>query len=141
MAYTKHKVEEQDITILDMYLAGRSERDIAITLGMANVTVHRRITKILAAIPPMDVDTHRKIIAKQLKRIIAKLDPGMDGDAATRALTAGKLLAALDSLKRLHGLDSPTKTEVEVINLTPEDIELRAMVQAINSRAERTTDA
>jgi hypothetical protein len=132
---------EQDIAIMDLYLAGKSAREIGNQLTLGHATVERRIAKMLKAITPMEVDEHRKVIAAQLKRIIRKLDPGMDGDPSVRALTAGKLLAAIDSLKRLEGLDSPQRASVEVVNLTPEDIELRQMVAEINARAAQTTDA
>ena len=138
--YSPEDKARQDIAIMDYHLAGKTTYDIASLTGLGHATVARRITELVASFAP-DVAEYRKSTILRLEKILKSLEPGMDGDAATRALTAGKLLATIDSLRRLMGLDEPTRTSVETINLTPEDIELRAMVQEINSRAETTLDA
>ena len=138
--YSPEDKARQDIAIMDYHLAGKTTYDIASLTGLGHATVARRIKELVASFAP-DVAEYRKSTILRLEKILKSLEPGMDGDAATRALTAGKLLATIDSLRRLMGLDEPTRTSVETINLTPEDIELRGMVQEINARAERTTDA
>ena len=138
--YSPEDKARQDIAIMDYHLAGKTTYDIASLTGLGHATVARRIKELVASFAP-DVAEYRKSTILRLEKILKSLEPGMDGDAATRALTAGKLLATIDSLRRLMGLDEPTRTSVETINLTPEDIELRAMVQEINSRAETTLDA
>ena len=138
--YSPEDKARQDIAIMDYHLAGKTTYDIASLTGLGHATVARRIKELVASFAP-DVAEYRKSTILRLEKILKSLEPGMDGDAATRALTAGKILATLDSLRRLMGLDEPTRTSVETINLTPEDIELRGMVQEINSRAASTTDA
>ena len=138
--YSPEDKARQDIAIMDYHLAGKTTYDIASLTGLGHATVARRITELVASFAP-DVAEYRKSTILRLEKILKSLEPGMDGDAATRALTAGKLLATIDSLRRLMGLDEPTRTQTEVVNLTPEDIELRGMVQEINSRAETTLDA
>jgi hypothetical protein len=138
--YSPEDKARQDIAIMDYHLAGKTTYDIASLTGLGHATVARRIKELVASFAP-DVAEYRKSTILRLEKILKSLEPGMDGDAATRALTAGKILATIDSLRRLMGLDEPTRTSVETINLTPEDIELRGMVQEINSRAASTTDA
>ena len=135
--YTNSVRRQQDVRILDLHLAGKSARAIADDLHIGHATVSRRIAKLIDQFSP-DAVQYRKTVTMRLERLLAKLEPGLDGDAQTRALTAGKILAALDQLRRLYGMDEPN--QVEVIHLDPQDIELRQMIADVESHGKAATE-
>jgi hypothetical protein len=135
--YTEIERRQQDVQIMDLHLAGNSPRSIAETTGLGHATVSRRIASLVDQFAP-DAERYRKTVTMRLERILHRLDRGLNSDdPAVVANSAGKALAALDSLRRLYGMDSAQ--QLEVIHLDPQDIELRRMIQEVESLGKAAT--
>jgi hypothetical protein len=127
----KTKRAVQTSQALELRLSGWSIPAIAAELGIGRATVQRRIDDALASQIEPRADQLRALYNSRYERLLDKLNPLVDqGDVA--AIKAASII--LDHLRRVHGIDEPTRSSAVVEVVSPEDIELREMVNAIEQR-------
>src|ERR1017187_6560017 len=113
--YTNAEVAQQTATIMDAHLGGMTLSQISKQTGIPESTIDRRIHAVVESFAPK-VEEYRRTVTMRLERVLKALDAGLQsGDPATVALSAGKILAALDQVRRLYAMDAqaaPTVLEI-----------------------------
>ncbi len=135
---TKIQRAQRMADIFDDRLSGLTIRETAAKRHCSTGTVQRDIDDALAAIPGVKAEAYRKLLTSRYERLLGQLAP-LCAAADVPAIKASGMM--LDHLRRMHGLDAPSKSFVERVSTDPTDVALRALVEQVEQRAGETTDA
>jgi len=115
----------------ELRLSGMTYREIGARLGVSHVTAMKWVTEHLADETLPLVDEVRKMEYDRMMRIIERNEEkALEGD--DKALNM--MLKTSESLRKMLGADMPTKTETTVIEATPLDASIQAMLDEMNER-------
>jgi hypothetical protein len=119
----------------DLRLQGLSMREIGSIIGCHYSTVSRDIDAYMAELVVPKAETYRAVYNARYERMLARLNPAIESGEVDAINTAARLLV---SLAKLNGVDSPARSEKTIINVTPQDIEIREMIQQMERRNDAT---
>ena len=138
--YTAAEVAQQTATIMDLHLGGMTLSQISKQTGIPESTIDRRIHAVVESFAPK-VEEYRRTVTMRLERVLKALDAGLQsGDPTTVALSAGKILAAVDQLRRLYGMDAAQAPQrVEIYD--PTDLAIRDLVLAAEEAGRAVANA
>lgn len=140
VTYNPAQVAAQQEEVFQRTVRGQTVRQISEAMGIGLATIQRRKKDAINAHVAPGVEEHRKLQDQRLEMLLQKLLAGVDmddPDAAIPANTAMAILKLFERQARLHGLDAPMKSEVEVTEVTPEDVALREMLQHGRAKLQR----
>lgn len=123
--------EERAARAFDMRVQGMSESEIGRLLGVHRSTISRDIDRHLERLIPPKVEAYRKLYDARYEALLNALSSKASKGDVDSVNASARLLA---QLSKLHGVDSPVKSEKTVSIVTPADIEIRALVEEMQAK-------
>ncbi|MET8149374.1 hypothetical protein ACIBSW_34475 [Actinoplanes sp. NPDC049668] len=122
-----------------MYSLRRSYKDIGEALGIHSSTAFKYVRDAFKDQAIEQVDEARKrdisLIDHLINRLLAIVDDPSSTDSSAKTNAAGTINRLLDRRAKMLGVDTPAQSEVTVTHQTPEDLELRDLINAAKARA------
>ena len=109
---------------LQLRISGMSYRQIADAMHCSDSTAYEMVSSALKEIPARDVDELRKEQDSMIRSLYMQLIPRVNKGEPRAIEVALKLL---ERLAKLHGLDAPTKSIIEVITEEAVDKAIREL--------------
>lgn len=118
--------------IVNLHIAGYTFEQIGQAVGVSadeiDRLIHTNATQYIKNQPQLRVFVRNWVSAKYTQLIEANWDKATDPDSALKLENQDRVIRVLDSMRKLHGADAPTQTEIKV-EAAPEAVE--KMVQAL----------
>jgi DNA-binding Lrp family transcriptional regulator len=122
-------VQLAEVEALRQRAQGQTLEQIATAVGVHKSTVKRRIDNILAEVKFNAADEYRQLELARLEAVATKLTGTLyaTSDEHVVVACAREIRRTSESIRKLLGLDAPTRRIVEVITEDVIDAELRAL--------------
>ena len=117
---------------LELQLSGLTVRSIAKKMGLAPTTVQERLNMAFAAVILPGVETMRLREGERLLYLIERLKPAVDRGEESAIKTTARLS---ESYRRLFGLNAPETHQLQIHQVTQNDLELQEMIRDARARA------
>ena len=115
---------ELDIEALKLRSLGWTYQKIGDNQGVSKAAAYQRVQRALAAVPSDAVEEHRKLMGEQIDALLeVAFDQALTGKRSLFAID--RCIMLMERKARLHGLDAPSKQQVEVVNYDGNSIEAR----------------
>ncbi len=128
--YNAEQIRQQESDCAELRILAVPIREIAAKLSLATDTVQKRVDAYFEHQPTPDLAKYRALTGSRYEVMFQALAPGiLAGDP--QAISAG--CTVLIGMRKLLGLDAAIQIEATVLNISPEDIELRGLLQQVEA--------
>lgn len=129
---------EVELRIIELRADRQSFRAIAVELGLSHQRVHQLWTRALDRLPAQRLDEHRTEeteLADTATRELLEIARDSRSSARTKIEAWSVLRSWAERKAKLLGLDAPTRTQVDVVQILEEQTEVvrEAMALAMNA--------
>lgn len=127
-------MHERRLMAYEMRLKGKTYRQIGAALGVSQVTAMTDVKTHLEATELPLVDEIRKTEVDRLLRYLERLDERVD-EGDDKAISIAIKIS--ERLCKMLGADMPTRTEVQVTEVTQQDIAIQELIREVGLQNDR----